>query len=511
MVLVKPSPYATVAPFLETGDLPSWVPDIEERTRVASYAFYERIWRNVQDAFKLVQRGSEDNPIYIPSAKKCIDATNRYLGVGFNWTLSGGSEADRLLASDAIDVLFKREKFRSKFSSLKRFGLIRGDALWHIVADSTAPVGRRISMHELDPSKYHPIYDPDDIDKLTGVHIVEQWVDPADKNKAYVRRQTYRKVPVVNGPNKITSELTIFEADGWDDRQVLLNPDYKLKPFKSITKQFELPEQISSIPVYHVPNGYQGGHPFGISDLSGFERVIAAINQSINDEDLTLALDGLGVYWTTAPRPSGGWALGPGSVIEGSDAEGFERVSGVANVKPSQDHLGYLGRELKEAMGTPDIAIGNVDVSIAQSGIALALQMSPIISRNMEKEETILAVHDNLFFDLINGWFPAYDELSLSGLISSNPMFASPMPVDRDAVIKEVLALLTSTPPVISVQYARKLLTEKLGYEFPSEMDADIIAVMETQSKANAFDSFEERIRAELASQAGEVGIVVGS
>lgn len=507
MPLAKFSQYSTIEPLLSQDMLPSWIPNGDDKIRCAAYDLYEQIYRNIPHAFEILQRGTEVDPIYLPSARKCIEATNRYLGVGFDYALVGGNDADRKVVGDALNILFRREKFRAKFSSIKRFSLIKGDALWHVVANPDAPQGRRISLHELDPGSYFPIYDIDDTEKLLGVHIVAPYVDPNDKQKSLVKRQTYRKID--NGPgnsNTITSELAIFESDGWDDRQLLVDDNYQLKPYKSLVKQFNLPAQITSIPVYHISNQYQGGLQFGLSDLSGFERVIAALHQAITDEELSLALDGLGVYWSTAAAPSTGWALGPGSVVEGADGEAFERISGVTNVTPFQDHLSFLNGEIKQAMGTPDIAIGNVDVQVAQSGIALALQMGPIIARNSEKEDELLATQDHLLFDLINGWLPAYESLPEFN-ISAEPKFADPMPVDRDAVIKEITTLLGTTPPVISAEYARKVLTDKLGYEFPDTMGDDIIAEIQANSKAKNYDPFAERIREELAGDFGEAGI----
>lgn len=498
--------WSTVAPFIDNSLLPAWVADSVDKTRIAAYALYEQIYRGVPDAFELVQRGTDSDPIYIPSARKCIDATNRYLGVGFSYRIDGGAQADRNAVSDALEALFRREKFYSKFNSIKRWGLIRGDALWHITADDTKPVGRRISLHELDPAKYHPIYDINDAEKLMGVHIVEKYVDPKDKNLALVRRQTYRK----NEDGTIQSSEAVFEADGWDDRQLTLNPDYKIKQHLNITSPFNLPDTITSIPVYHIANMYQGGLAFGLSDLSGFERVIAAINQGVTDEELALALTGLGVYFSTAPEPTGGWAIPPGTVINGNEGDKFERVDGIGTVGPSQDHLAYLGAELQQAMGTPDIAVGNVDVNIAQSGIALALQMGPILTRNSEKEDELLAVHDHFLYDLINEWMPTFDEAPWTpNTMTAIPSFGNPMPVDEDAVIKNVTTLLGTTPPIISVEYARTMLAERLGYEFPDGMGANVLADIEAVSKAQTFDPFAERVRGELAALAGAEGITV--
>jgi len=504
--------WSTVEPFISSTMKPSFVADEDDQLRLAAYSLYEQIWRLVPTVFELQQRGTDGDPIYIPSARKCIEATNRYLGRGFDFRIDGGDGDGRTQADNLMRSVFRREKFNAKFGSLKRMTLVRGDGIWHITADPNKPLGTRISLHELDPAKYHPIYDVNDNETLLGVHIVEPYIDPADKNKALVRRQTYRKVVNTSGPASITSELALFEADGWDDRQLTLNPDYKIKPWNAAGfkgwNEFGLPPQITSIPVYHVSNQYESGLPFGLSELSGFERLLAAINQGVSDQELSLAFDGLGVYFSTAPRPSTGWVLGPGSVIDGNEGNTFERVNGVGSVRPSMDHINLLNSELKEAMGTPDIAIGKVDVAIAQSGIALSLQMGPILTRNSEKEDELLAVHDHMFFDLVNGWMPAYEQMVINP-VTVEPFFGDPMPKDADAIIKRITGMMGTTPPLISAEYGRKMLTDELGYDFPKSMGEDVIAEIENNSKAQMYDPFAIRVAQELAVDQGSEGIPI--
>jgi hypothetical protein len=487
---VNAKPYFEALPSHVTGD---------DQDRLAAYKLYESIFWNEPATFKITQRGDDENPVYIPSAMKVIEATNRYLAKGFDYKIEGGSDGDRQAVSLAMKTLFRREKFYTKFNSMKRFGLVRGDALWHVIADDTKPAGKRISIHELDPSSYFPIYDPDDIEKITGCHLVSETKD--EKGDTIIRRQTYRK----EDTGKISSELATFKPTSWDDRNLIQSPQApKIELIQQLTTKFELPAEITSLPVYHTTNDYQGGLIFGNSDLRGFERIIAAINQGVTDEELTLALDGLGVYFTNLPRPDGGWVMGPGSVVEGEEGHTFERVNGVGSVKPSQDHLMFLDRALKEGRGTPDISIGNVDVKVAESGISLALQMSPILARNAEREQGILATHDHLFYDLTQGWLLAYEGLSSGAQVTVEPIVGDPMPINRAAVIKEVSDLLSTAPPLISPEYARKLLAEKLGYEFPDEMGGDILTTVQNFTKATAYDPYEARVRDELDADLAE-------
>jgi hypothetical protein len=164
----------------------------------------------------------------------------------------------------------------------------------------------------------------------------------------------------------------------------------------------------------------------------------------------------------------------------------------------------FLDRALKEGRGTPDISIGNVDVKVAESGISLALQMSPILARNAEREQGILATHDHLFYDLTQGWLLAYEGLSSGAQVTVEPIVGDPMPINRAAVIKEVSDLLSTAPPLISPEYARKLLAEKLGYEFPDEMGGDILTTVQNFTKATAYDPYEARVRDELDADLAE-------
>lgn len=496
------TPYSTAKPLFPTA-LPSWVIG-QDQERLASYQVYEELYWNVPQTFKLVQRGSESNPIYIPSGRTIVEACNRFLARDFSWAINprGGSPDDQELLRAGIAKLFKREQFKAKFKSLKRYGLIRGDACWHVLADPTRPAGSRISMYELDPGSVFPITDDNDFDKILGYHII----DPYEVNgKPYIRRQTYRKVITPNKPTQITTELAIFETGAWDDRE-----GQKVKLFQQVLNATPLPPAITALPVYHFKNQRSPANPFGSSEMRGLERIMAAVNQSITDEELTLALDGLGLYATTSGPPEDedgnetDWVLGPGRVVELDQGATFDRVSGVGSVTPMQDHLKFLIGCMREASATPDVAIGTVDVQVAQSGIALALQMGPILAKNEEKEEELLSMHDQMFYDLINGWLPAYEGLSLEG-VEMSPIVGAPLPIDRAAIMKEITDMLSTTPPLISAGYARQLLAEKLGYTFPDEMGVDVVQEMAAMTEASGMgDPFRARLEEESGLPGGE-------
>ena len=495
------TPYSTAKPWMK--NYPQWMPE-EDGLRIEAYSLYEQMYWSVPETFQLTQLGTDEDPIYVPKPKVVVEAILRYLCV--NWDIEVdpdvGSEAERKEALEVFKRLFKRENVKAKFASQLRYCLIRGDAVWHLTADPNKPPGKRLSIHELDPATYFPIRDEDDPEKLLGVHIVDQFEEPDFTVR--IRRQTYRKVVDEFGAftGEITSQCDLFEIAGWDDR--VLEPN-EIRHVKTITPLFTLPPEITQLPVYHWRNSRNPTDEFGSSQFRGVERLFAAINQTISDEDLAVALSGLGVYATdsNAPVDENGnevnWLIGPGRVVELSSGTKFERVTGVSSVTPSQDHVKYLEAKVQEASGIPDVAVGLVDSAIAESGIALALKMAPLIASNAEKELEIVGKTDQMLYDLQTMWLPAYEYIDISGVIVESRV-DNPLPRNKSAEIQEVVLLATSNPPLLTIQEARARLSE-LGYELSGTVD-EIMA--QIGASASAADPFGGRMAAEAEPPADE-------
>lgn len=483
------TPYSTASNLM--GALPTWITDDLDKQRIASYQIYEEIYWGIPETFKLMARGAENRPIYIPTARTIVDTTHRYTATGFDLTVdlrSGGdasASADAQALTLAMEDLFTRERFRSKLAGNKRYGLMRGDWCWHILADDTKLPGSRISIYALDPASYFPIPDPNDLDRIVGCHIVEQVTIGSD---SFIKRLTYRKTDT----NTITSETNLYAVDDW------ASDTSKVKQVVSPLK--ELPPEITALPVYHIKNTEEPANPFGSSELRGLERIIAAVNQTVSDEELALALDGLGVYATDAPPPvdedgkETDWVLGPGRVVETPGGTKFTRVSGVTSVTASQDHVKFLLDQMHEASALSDVARGRVEVTTAPSGISLMLQMAPMLAKVGEKDQIIEDVHNQMFFDLVNGWFPSYEETNFGDDVRAKVRLGDKLPVDRAAKFGELNDMLNNK--VISVQFYRQEAA-KLGYTFPSDMDAQILDTAQKLATATA-DPFTTRVDSEL-------------
>jgi hypothetical protein len=499
--------YETVR--LLIGSRPAWVADDTEARRLAAYGFYENIYWLVPNSFKVIQRGSEQNPIYVPSARTIVETMHRYLAPGLTIVPDEtmGTDNDQALAKQVMDELSARERLYSRFSANKRMGIMRGDWAFYIYADPAIDAGSRISIIGIDPSKIFKITNPDNIEEVIGWHIAEPWKE-IQSGREYIRRLTYMKETGKPGPSPITVSEGIFSTDRWGGPG--MDPDDK--PVRILRGNYTLPSPIDHLPIYHIPNFDEPGIPWGSSEIRGLERILASVNQSISDEELYLALDGLGVYCTDAGTPvdedgnETTWNLGPGRVIEIPEAKNFNRVPGVTTTMPFLDHANYLHDRIDETMGMSAVAKGTVDVNVAESGIALQLELAPLLARAEEKEQIIRDVMSNMLFDLAK-WYVAYEGTTFSSLVDTTrwiPVFGDKIPPNRKQQLDELMAL-AGLPSILSPQYIRARL-RKLGYEdLPEDnvLDADIKATQQA-----SIDLINARMTQDLANVNGNGGSV---
>jgi hypothetical protein len=466
--------------------------DSGDALRINAYQVYEQIYWNVPETFKLVMRGdSNASPIYVPTARTLVDTTNRFLcpKPGFIIDPDMGSTVEQEEARRWYSSLFRRERYWSKFQANKLYGVMRGDWLWHILANPAKPAGTRIKIEPIDPAAYFPVSHPNDPDNIVAVHIVEQVLDNEDN--VFIRRQTYTKGadPLNNdgSDRTIWNSVSLYDIEDWqalDSKVVTV-----LKP------PTELPPQITAIPIYHIPHIETPNDPFGSSELRGFERILAAINQAVSDEELALALEGLGLYETDGgpPRDEAGritnWDLGPGRVVEHPLNTKFGRVNGVASVTPVQDHLKFLINAVKEASAVSDAVTGKIDVQVAESGIARLLNMGPMLSKVGVREEIVTDIHNQMFWDL-RAWLAAYEGFDTPCIPLA--VFGSAVPENTDAEVKRILEIVGAG--LADAEWGRQELA-KHGYIFP---DGTAQAVLdEVAARAKATDPFASRMEAE--------------
>jgi hypothetical protein len=458
--------YSSILPWL--GTMPGWIPN-EDKIRIGAYQKYEEIYWASEEGFIEVMRGDNENPVFMPTARTIVNTVDRYTAPDFGWVVTApeGSSSDQTaIAQMAFDSLFTREQFLSKFASNKLKGLFRGDWLWHITADDRKEIGRRIKIMPVDPAAYFPVYEIDidpqgDPDKLVKVHLAEPMTL---NNQEYVSRMTYERVFDGDGnQTAIVRSHAVYKPDEWAGT--------KAGAVATVLAPEELPQDIPAIPIYHLKN-FDPTEQFGSSELRGLESVLLGINQTVSDEDMTLALEGLGVYATEggAPRDEQGnvtdWIMGPGRVL--TNAGNLRRVNGSSSISPYGEHYDRLVNAVRQAVGASDAAVGKIDASTAESGIALALQLAPMLAHTKVKDLHIVDVHAQMFHDLCF-WFTAYEELpllmtgeggQLTPAVVVQPTIGAKIPINRKQVLDEITTMRMATPALISMQTAHKLLRE---------------------------------------------------
>lgn len=495
--------WSTIEPWL--GQAPGWVPEVDQ-LRIGSYQKYEEIYWSSEEGFLEVMRGDNDNPIFLPTARTLINTVDRYTAPDFSVKVSapegtGENSTTVQIAQLAFDALFAREQFLSKFSSAKVKWLYRGDWLWHVIANDAKPLGRRIKIMAVDPGAYFPVTEAmlvegGDDEKIVKVHLAEPITI---NNQEYVSRMTYERIfDDAGNQTQIIRSHAIYKPDEWSGT--------KAGAFSTVLAPEPLPPEIPAIPVYHLKN-IDPTAPFGSSELRGLESALLGINQTISDEDLTLAVEGIGVYASDggAPRDSQGnavdWIMGPGRVL--TQAVGLRRLTGATNVSAYGDHYNRLVDSVRQALGATDAAMGTVDGATAESGIAIALKFAPMLAHTASKDQHIIDVHTQLFHDLCF-WLAVYEELpvllmSAEGGITTpavlvQPTIGNKVPINRKQTLDEIIAMRMATPALISMATATRLLREA-GFDL-DENEFDLVMKENEELLAN-FDGQQNDVTAD--------------
>lgn len=496
------TPYSGAKRLINTADIPNWM-NAYDAERLASYQLYEDIYWTVPQTFKLQQRGTEENPIYIPSGRIIVNTMDRYAGPNWRPVLDPafGTEQEQATALLAMTDLIKRERMGSKYDSGKLYGHIRGDWAWSITANAEKPQGSRITIKSIDPGLIFPIEDPEDEDRILGVDLIEQIVIGDDLR---IKRVRYLKSEHEDHPDgslapggPVSYQVDVLDVENWETNpKTIKNPQYTKEPVL-------LHASITNVPVYIIKNFEEPQNPWGSSEMRGLERIFAALNQSITDEELALALEGLGMYSSAKGQPQDSqgrpttWQLGPGRVVHD---ETFKRVNGIGTVQPFQEHLKYLDDKIHQVTGASDVARGQVDVTVAESGIALALRMGPILSSAGKKETLIQESMDQMLFDLRN-WFLAYEGLNMES-IRFHSTFGEKIPKDNAKRFNELLQLYSADPPLITAAYFRDACRE-MGMEIPMDV-TNLTIAQERAAMQVVMDPYGARVEEEMAAGEGE-------
>ena len=488
------------------GKPPGWWPK-EEQQRIQSYEKYDQMYWNdpTQYAIRVLEN---EQPLYVPNARIIVDTTAQYLMKGLEIVPAGEGPVEPQTPEDmekeskglpdqreksplqqSLDNFMKRERFLSKFHINKQAGVTRGDSAFHITANPNKPEGSRISIDTLHPGQVFKVWDDDDPDKIIRIHIVTLYQDPKDPNAPErVRKLTYSKGPI-NSTDPEESDVRIWREEAIYELTSETGDWYGPTPkkVKTILEAEPLDVRITQFPVYWFDNIDWESQDYGSSELRGLEFLEWAVSQGATDTQMALALQGLGVYATDGGRPvddkgkESDWEVWPGGVMEVPAGSYFRRVEGVGSIQPMMDQLKYLESKMYAATGMTDVALGQVDVQVAQSGVALAIKFMPTLARIEPRDIGHIELLQQMWFDL-HAWFDVYDRKAqipeVEVLIAK-----SKIPVNRVETLNELNNMLDRK--IISRGYYRRKMAE-LGYIIPADEDKNILREAEMLSQINA-------------------------
>ncbi len=328
----------------------------------------------------------------------------------------------------------------------------------YVYADPSKPEGSRISIRFLRAGTYFPRKDPTDKMRVSGCELVEYVLlndslveGAADSTKPFIRRQRWVKVNDPAHPDYTERDPADLEPQPIDfetfiqyESVILATKDWqdpaKAEIVKTVTPLVEI-TGITNLPMYHFRGRGEPDETWGVSLLVGMERLFLGLNQAATDEDMALAMSGLGVYVSNAkPVNANGeeipWLIGPKRVIglNGPKTElYFERVTGVSKdaIGASQEHVGYLHDQVDSTAGISDVALGQVDTAVAESGVALMLRMGPILDESDRIDDRVLSKLRHLFYDL-RQWFSVYEGANFDDTTQVVPNVGPKLPPDID-------------------------------------------------------------------------------
>lgn len=475
------TPYSTTTKFVEAS-MPTWLNEYDS-ARLAAYKLYDDLYRNDPSEYKLILRGSEEMPIYLPTARRIVNVMSRYVGRDLGFSIEN-VESDDAAKEIAVVVgdLFKRERVVSQFNAAKKQCIKMGDGCLWISANMDKPEGQRIKILAIDPGTYFPIEDENDVDTVVGCDIIERILGKDDK--VFIKRQRYLKHSHPDHQNfgnpeaPVQYECVKLEEQDWED-------PLKQKVIEVLTPPMLLEAGITQLPVYHFKYNEDVGNPFGTSVLQGLERIILGLNQTATDEDVAVAMAGLGMYHAdSTPVDDDGnetsWILGPNRVVETPKDGVFERISGISSLDPSQKHIQFLLDNMDTTLGISDVALGQVDTQLAESGVALAIRLGPLLDSADEQNVNLLGVLTQFFFDL-KSWLKAYEGIDL-GEASLIPSFSSAVPRNKKEESDRLQDLFVNG--IISKLFYRQELEKLYGYRFPADIDDQILR---EQAEANPY------------------------
>lgn len=281
------------------------------------------------------------------------------------------------------------------------------------------------------------------------------------------------------------------------------------------------PNPIGVIPIVHIPNFRVSGSPWGLSDI----QEIIPLNREYNEKSTEIS-DIINYHAAPVTVITGAKASqlekGPKKVWGGlpKDAQVFNLELG-DNLGGPMDYLAMLKKAMHELTGIPEGALGDVQPISNTSGVALAIQYTPMMQRYRQKITNVsfglrfinelilrtLAIKEPLTFEWDQGSNDELKDGQLPVLDPGDPItyqtechWPPPMPMDVLVKLNEIQMKMA-----LGIESKRGALRD-LGEEFPDNKSREIfLELVEDAIDQGALDMLRAQISTQIMAQTGMV------
>ena len=289
----------------------------------------------------------------------------------------------------------------------------------------------------------------------------------------------------------------------------------------------ERPNPLGTIPVVHIPNIRVSGSPWGLSDI---DQVIP-LNRQYNETATEIA-DIVNYHSAPVTVITGAKASqlekGPKKVWGGlpKEAQVFNLELG-DNLQGPMDFLAMLKKAMHELTGVPEGALGDVQPISNTSGVALAIQYTPMEARRHQKQTNygvgIQRINELILRTLAvkEPWSLSFDpnvndelkEGQLPALDPDDPItyqtecrWQPPLPVDVLVKLNEIQLKMG-----LGLESKRGALRD-LGEEFPDAKALEIFKeLLDDAIDQGALDMLRAQINAAVMAETGMIPGADGS
>jgi hypothetical protein len=165
----------------------------------------------------------------------------------------------------------------------------------------------------------------------------------------------------------------------------------------------------------------------------------------------------------------------------------FWRVQGNGSFAPYQQHMKFMLDQIDQTFGHSEVAKGKVDVATAESGVALMLELGPLLARAQEREVIINSVTHQMLYGLAK-WFHAFEGGEFSSLWETTKWrmhYGSRVPSNFQNDFNNLLKIASATPQIVPMSWIRDEL-QRIGFNFKEGEDLETLIQKEISDRTLA-------------------------